>query len=216
MVKREGGFMGGEMIFLLAVFMIAVFGVYKYISAENNDYKKLVEVVKTLQGDISTSEGGANIGDLKAGLIKRIDIQKARIDALEELVGIARLEAQEASDDVAKAQEHMARLRESQKSGFSGPIEVHLKPGGTPIEVQIIDRTPVRKRKRITRTQTTKTKTGTKSRSETRVSPLRNDPDEPPKMRAKPRKKIRKKGSGRPPGYMNKKKRTRKKRAKKV
>ena len=159
------------MIFFLAVFATALFGVYKYITAETNDYNKLVETSR-VQGSF-IKKNTAFIEELQMEIID-----------LKEMVRIS-------GNEVSAAQDHMARMRKSQMEldGKSYPQKIELTfpkiTGPIPIEVF----TSVPKKLSVTRKVVRKTKTGVSSRIETRESPLIGDP------RAKPvkKKKVRKK-----------------------
>lgn len=201
-MSPKGGFMGGETIFLLAVFGLAIFGVYKYITAESNDYAKLVEKIQSLEAQIQENS-------------KDIDRQ---FDSVEAFEGILR-EYQERSVEIEKelehSQDHMSRLRDSQidlrDRSYPRQMEVKFQAPSGPIPIQIY--TPeVKKKKRVTRKTVRKTKTGIESREETRISPLKGDPDAPLKKRVrkkatpvKKKKAVKKKtSSAKPPAIIKK------------
>jgi hypothetical protein len=184
-MQKQGGFMGGEMLFLMAAMLVAMYGVYKYISAETNDYLKLVETVKILQGDINSME-------LKIGT------QDKRLDNLAESIGRFKKIAEEASEDVDNAQVHLAKMQKSQidlsnrNRALPSTVELVLSTN-KPIPIEIISKAPrVKKARRVTRTVTQKTKTGTVQRSETRTSPLIGDPNFKPLKKRTKKKTIKK------------------------
>lgn len=189
---NQGGKMSGEMLLLFAAFVVAIVGVFRYISAENNDFDKFAKAVEASRGDVKA----LNADNKK--LRELIEKQDERIDRFEVILTEFRKVAEQAIEDTSQAQDHMARLRDSQidlrDRSYPRTVELKLSTPTGPIPVEIYSKTPVQKKRVVTRTTKAKTKTGAiVSRSETRVSPLKGDPDALPKKKATKKKATKKK-----------------------
>lgn len=55
-MKKVGGFMHGEIIMLLSIFALGVFGAYLWSASENAAYKKAVDAYKDLQSRVGVLE----------------------------------------------------------------------------------------------------------------------------------------------------------------
>lgn len=175
---KQGGFVGGEMIMLMCLIGFGIYGIVKYTTAENNDYKKQVKLCKDIMGDVTQLRR-----DLKknTNAIGEIQLNWASYRKL----------AEELGKDVDQVQDHLHRTRDDVQnlkySNSPKAIKLDLSTN-SPIPITILDKTPVKKKRIVRR------KTGT-NRVETRVSPLKGDPDKVPvrKKKAVKKKVVKKK-----------------------
>lgn len=185
-MKHQGGFVSGEIIILGAAALAVIFGIYKYSSAENNDFKDVLQSVNSCRGDIKSL-------DLKFKDFSRWNEDQGKeIEALRQVVLELQKKVGDFEGDVGDAQEHLARLRESQiyldGKTRSSQVEIKLQTPSGPIPIQILESVP--KKKIVTRKTAVKTKDGYRTRTETRQSPLKGNPDALPQ---KKKKKVLKK-----------------------
>lgn len=150
--------MGGEMLFLLAVMAMAVYGVFKYINAETNDYSKLVQKLSIQRGEIETLKKEIMGQDDKIlGL-------SVFIDQLKSEVFVYTKKTMEVEKDVDEAQDHMAKMRDSQAQlrdrSYPRTVEIEIKTpvGAIPIEIHTPTKNRVQKKKTITKKKTSNKK----------------------------------------------------------
>ena len=191
-MRINGGSVSGEIIMLGAVVLIAIFGIFKYITAEDNDYARLVVQIKDLNAMVKDTNN--KLEDFN----QWNEDQGKEIEALRLTVLEYTKKAGEVEKDIDDAQDHLARIRDSQNDlkdrSYPRRVELQLSAPSGAIPIQIY--TPPAKKREVTRKTVVKTKTGYRTRSETRQSPLVGDPTAPPqrkKTMAKPVKKVAKK-----------------------
>jgi len=178
----------GEVIILGAAAIAVIFGIYKYSTAESNDYNAVLQQVSSLKGDIKTLN--TKLDDHA----KWNEDQGKEIEALRLTVIDYGKRSDEVGKDLGEAQDHLARMRDSQMDlkdrSYPRQVEIQLRAPSGPIPIQILQ--PSKPKRVVTRKKVIKTKTGYQSRSETRESELKGDPTAPP---LKKKKKVLKKKS---------------------
>ena len=146
-----------ETLMLLAAFIIAIVGVYKYVSAENNEYKALVDKVAGYEAEVATAN--KNYKEMQT---KYLTV-KVQLETLKKAV-------EQANQEVEQAQDHMSKLRDSQiqlrDRSYPRKIDLDLSfpRVETPIPIQVIKPTrkkAVRKKKKNVRKKKTKTQSAT-------------------------------------------------------
>ena len=163
-MRRKGGFMGGEMIFMLALMALAVFGVFKYMKAETNSYNEMVESLREVE-----HQANAN-GDVLKEQADELRKMLNRVSNLEHRVQQATENIAENESEIEKAQDHSAIIsKELARPRFVTLVTDKTKP--VPIEVV---KAPVVRNKRVTRKKTTRTKSGIVSISESNEAPTRS------------------------------------------
>lgn len=161
--------MSGETVFIICLLGFGAYGILKYSKSEETDQAKILKVVKDIRSDITGLSRRIKTLELNEGSIQvELRSYKALIESM--------------SKEVDEAQDHLAKVRgaalDLEKKTIPQVMELSFKPVG-PIPVEI--HTPVQKKKVVSRKTVNKTKTGYRTRLETRTSPLKGDPDAPPR-----------------------------------
>lgn len=117
-----------DLIVMLALFVaLAVYGIWKYSRAEDNDYRKFTEQAAELSARMSTVE--KNCEQDSGNIVQAFD----RITDLE-------VQTKKLFEEIAELQDHCAKLRRSQidlrDRSYPRQIEVKFPPGGAiPVEI---------------------------------------------------------------------------------
>ena len=160
---KQGGIMGGESIFILAIVCMGVFGVYKYVAAETSSYTLIQENTNAMQNEIKS------LGSVIDNQNEKLRNQQAQLnEVVKQLTEVTDI-ASGAVQDAESAHEHLARVREMQQSVkpvvFPKTFLVELVAPKAPIPIRVLKKDTISQTKKSVR----KTKTGYDSRSETRT-----------------------------------------------
>jgi len=162
--KHQGGFMGGESIFIIAIVAMGIFGVYKYVASETSSYTLVQENTKAIQNEVHS------LADLITQQNDKLRGQQAQINELVKKLDIMEDMVVQNDKDLDDAHEHLARVREMQQAVkpvvFPKTFLVELVSPKSPIPIKVIKNASVSQ----TKTSLRKTKTGYDSRSETKTS----------------------------------------------
>lgn len=135
-MKPQGGKMV-DTIFFVTLALMAVFGAWKYYSAETNTFNQLVQKIEGMQNEIHSN------ADLTAEIQESIRLLKNRVENLEHKSkeNETKIETglKEANAEIDLAQDHLALIRKEVQRIDARPdrLELVLDTPNKPIPVQV-------------------------------------------------------------------------------